>query len=155
MNAVHVIYDLAAHPEYIQALRDEIRQVWDEDGGLKKTSFVKLRRLDSFLKESQRFNPPSLLSYHRVMQHDHVLESGMLLLRNSHICMAVNAIQNDPEVTPDPKTFDGWRYYRLREEPSEGHKHQFAMTESTSLNFGHGKYACPGRFFASLEIKSS
>ena len=21
------------------------------------------------------------------------------------------------------------------------------------LNFGHGKYACPGRFFASLEIK--
>ncbi|MCJ1396653.1 hypothetical protein MMC18_009545 [Xylographa bjoerkii] len=153
MNAVHVIYDLAAHPEYIQALRDEIRQVWEEGGGLKKTYFVKLRRLDSFLKESQRFNPPSLLSFHRVMQQDHVLESGMLLPRNSHICMAVNAIQNNPEITPDPKTFDGWRYYQLRQELGESHKHQSAMTESTLLNFGHGKYACPGRFFASLEIK--
>lgn len=31
--------------------------------------------------------------------------------------------------------------------------HQFATTERTQLNFGHGKAACPGRFFASLEIK--
>ena len=32
-------------------------------------------------------------------------------------------------------------------------KHQFVTTSSESLNFGHGNHACPGRFFASNEIK--
>ena len=27
------------------------------------------------------------------------------------------------------------------------------MTDATSLHFGHGKYSCPGRFFAANEIK--
>jgi cytochrome P450 len=63
------IYDLAAHPEYIQPLRDEIEQVVNEDGydvgeegfkKLKKSSMPKLWKLDSFLKESQRFTPAQL-----------------------------------------------------------------------------------------------
>lgn len=32
-------------------------------------------------------------------------------------------------------------------------KHQFVTTSTESLNFGHGNHACPGRFFASNEIK--
>jgi cytochrome P450 len=32
-------------------------------------------------------------------------------------------------------------------------KHQFVTTSLDSLNFGHGNHACPGRFFASNEIK--
>jgi gliotoxin biosynthesis cytochrome P450 monooxygenase len=32
-------------------------------------------------------------------------------------------------------------------------KHQFVTTSPESLNFGHGNHACPGRFFASNEIK--
>ncbi len=153
MNAVHVLYDLAAHPEYIEEIREEIREVAREDSGWQKTSYAKLRKLDSFIKESQRFNPPSMLSYHRVIQENHVLSDGTALPSGSHICMPVNAIQNDPDVTPDPTSFDGFRYYKYRQRPGEGHLHQFATTEKNLLNFGHGKYACPGRFFASLEIK--
>ena len=154
MNAVHVLYDLASQPGYIEEIREEIREVAREDGGWQKTSYAKLRKLDSFMKESQRFNPPSMLSYHRIMLQDHTLSDGTYLPKGSHICMPVNAIQNDPEITPDPETFDGFRYYRDRLRPREGHLHQFATTEKTLLNFGHGKYACPGRFFASLEIKT-
>jgi cytochrome P450 len=33
------------------------------------------------------------------------------------------------------------------------HKHQFVTTSPDSLAFGHGNHACPGRFFASNEIK--
>jgi cytochrome P450 len=63
------IYDLAAHPEYIQPLRDEIQRIIDEDGQdvdgdgfvrVKKSSMPKLWKLDSFLKESQRFTPAQL-----------------------------------------------------------------------------------------------
>jgi cytochrome P450 len=68
--------------------------------------------------------------------------------------MATRAIQNDGDVTPWPEVFDGFRYYKMRLNPDESHRHQFATTESNVLNFGHGKYSCPGRFFASLEIKN-
>lgn len=56
----NVIYDLAAYPEYIQPLRDEICAVAAEDGVLKKTSLLKLKLMDSVMKESQRTNPLSL-----------------------------------------------------------------------------------------------
>ncbi|KAF2661050.1 cytochrome P450 monooxygenase-like protein [Lophiostoma macrostomum CBS 122681] len=155
MNAVHILYDLAERPEYIAILRDEIAANIQEDGPFlrwTKSSFSKLKKLDSFMRESQRVNPPTLLSYHRVMLKSFKLQDGTLLPRKSHIAMPVNAIQN--AITPDADTFDPMRYYNLRQRENEGHLHQFATTEQNVLNFGHGKYACPGRFFAALEIKS-
>jgi cytochrome P450 len=157
MNAVHVLYDLASRPEYVKPLREEIIQLIREEGSWKdwqKPAFSKLKKLDSFMKESQRVNPPSLLSYHRVMVEGHTMADGLMLPKGSHISMPVNAIQNDPDVTANPELFDGFRYYKLRQREGERHLHQFVTTQPTNLNFGHGKYACPGRFFASLEIKN-
>ena len=156
MNAVHCLYDLVARPDYLQPIREEIEQVIKEDGDWaqwQKTAFTKLRKLDSFMRESQRWNPPTLLSMHRVMLQDHQLSDGTILSKGAHVSMAVNAIQNDPEVTPNPEVFDGLRYYKLRQQDGEGHLHQFSTTQERILNFGHGANSCPGRFFASLEIK--
>ena len=156
MNAVHCLYDLVTRPTDMEDIREEIRQVAKEDGGWQrwqKTSFTKLRKLDSFMRESQRFNPPSLLSMHRVMLQSHQLSDGTILPKGAHVSMAVNAIQNDPDVTPEPDVFDGLRYYKLRQQEGEGHLHQFSTTQEKILNFGHGANSCPGRFFASLEIK--
>lgn len=156
MNAVHVLYDIVSRPEYLDLIREEIKQVAEEDGPWmqwQKPSFTKLRKLDSFMRESQRFNPPTLLSMHRVMLQSHKLSDGTELPRDSHISMPVNAIQNDPEVTPNPEVFDGLRYFKLRQQEGETHLHQFSTTQDKILNFGHGKASCPGRFFASLEIK--
>jgi cytochrome P450 len=154
MNAVHVLYDLAAHPQYLSALREEILEAANTPGGWNKTSYSKLRKLDSFLKESQRLNPPSVLSMHRVMQRDHILSDGTKLPKGAHVAMPVNAIQNDAEVLEGSSDFDPFRYSKLRENPQRSHLHQFATTDATHLNFGHGKYSCPGRFFAALEIKT-
>ena len=59
--AVNVIYDLAARwDEYAHELRSEIETALDEDGGLiLKSTPLKLSKLDSFIKESQRMNPGS------------------------------------------------------------------------------------------------
>ena len=157
MNAVHCLYDLTAYPEYVEPIREEIREVIREDGGWiqwTKSSFTKLRKLDSFMKESQRWNPPTLLSMHRVMLQNHQFSDGVFLPQGAHVSMAVKAIQNDPNVTPEPKKFDGLRYYKLRQREGEGHLHQFSTTQESVLNFGHGANSCPGRFFASLEIKT-
>ncbi|KAB8210218.1 cytochrome P450 [Aspergillus parasiticus] len=156
MNAVHVLYDLLAHPECLEPIREEIRDVIKEVGPWmtwEKPAFSKLRKLDSFMRESQRFNPPTLLSMHRVMLQRTTLSDGTVLPKGAHISMAVNAIQNDPDVTPDPEVFDGFRYYKLRQREGEAHLHQFSTTQDRILNFGHGPNSCPGRFFASLEIK--
>ena len=56
----NVVYDLAAYPEYVQPLRDEIAAVMAEDGILKKTSLTKMKLMDSVLKETQRVNPVGL-----------------------------------------------------------------------------------------------
>lgn len=64
MAITHMIFDLAAHPEYVTELRKEYNAVIVEeglsDGKLKKNSMPKLKKLDSFMKESQRVNPPGM-----------------------------------------------------------------------------------------------
>jgi len=63
-TTIHCIYDLAAHPEYIPELRAEVREVLDECGGtFTKEGLGKLHKLDSFMKESQRFNSPDLSKF--------------------------------------------------------------------------------------------
>ena len=60
----------------------------------------------------------------------------------------------DPTIVPNPQIFDPLRSYRKRlESPEEANRHQFSTTTKNDLHFGHGKYACPGRFFAANEIK--
>ena len=60
-HTVNVILDLAARwEEYAPALREEIEEAMKEDDGeIRKATFTKLSKLDSFMKESQRMNPLS------------------------------------------------------------------------------------------------
>jgi len=59
----------------------------------------------------------------------------------------------NPASTLPPDQFDGFRFANLRAMPGQESKHQFVTTSPESMNFGHGNHACPGRFFASNEIK--
>lgn len=58
----YIVFDLAAtSPEDIEAMRQEVIDVLGgSDGVIDKNALVKLRKLDSFAKESQRLSPPSL-----------------------------------------------------------------------------------------------
>jgi ent-kaurene oxidase len=54
-----MLYDLIDRPDDRQEIMDEIRNVWaeEENGTWSKTGLMKLEKLDSFMKESQRFHP--------------------------------------------------------------------------------------------------
>lgn len=56
---VDCMYDLAAYPEHLEPLREELRRVLKEDGGWRKGTPGKLELMDSFMKESQRVNAPT------------------------------------------------------------------------------------------------
>ena len=60
-SALQAIYDLALHPEYIAPLREEIEAApVDENGMYTKDALSGMRKLDSFIKESQRLAPTDL-----------------------------------------------------------------------------------------------
>lgn len=58
MSACHALYDLCAMPEYINPLRNEIQAAIGEENGFTFSALNKMKKLDSFLKESQRMNHP-------------------------------------------------------------------------------------------------
>jgi cytochrome P450 len=151
LRMVNVLYDLTAHPEYFGELEGEITDTVSD--GWDKSSYYKLRKLDSFLRESQRRSPPTILGMKRVFRKDFTFADGLTISKGTYVCMPTFAIENDPLHTVDPKSFDGFRSYRIRQQEGEINDHQFSSIERTVLNFGHGVSACPGRFFASLIIK--
>jgi len=80
MAGSHAIFDLAAYPEYIPILREEIKNVVEEEGfpdrQLRKTSMAKLKKLDSFIKESARMSPPTIGAFCFPCKETSTKESG-------------------------------------------------------------------------------
>ena len=56
-NPAHLLFDLCARPEYICPLREEVLRVISNKSNFKKSELDSLVKMDSFMKESQRFNP--------------------------------------------------------------------------------------------------
>lgn len=53
----HLVYDLCSRREYIAPLREEVENMLKEEGGFTMPGLAKLAKMDSFMKESQRFSP--------------------------------------------------------------------------------------------------
>jgi cytochrome P450 len=51
-----------------------------------------------------------------------------------------------------PDTFDAQRHLHKREE-LDTHRFHFASVSDDMFNFGAGRHACPGRFFAQQTLK--
>jgi cytochrome P450 monooxygenase len=58
MSLTHILYDLLVMPQWLQPLRDEIHEVNPDWNSTTQAHLIGLKGMDSFLKESQRFNPP-------------------------------------------------------------------------------------------------
>jgi cytochrome P450 len=92
------------------------------------------------------------------------LSSGITLPTGTRFAFNSHALHFSPETTTfspaynpasakPPSEFDGFRFSNLRAMPGKENRHQFVTTSAESISFGHGNHACPGRFFASNEIK--
>ncbi|KAJ5745766.1 hypothetical protein N7520_010948 [Penicillium odoratum] len=148
----NIMYDLAAYPEYFQPLRDEISAVIAEDGELKKTSLLRLMLMDSVMKESQRIHPVGMTSLNRLATEAIPLSDGIVIPKGATIAVSAH-VNLDKTIYPDPEKYDGYRFFKKRQEPGHEHKHQFVTTTRESYGFGHGLHSCPGRFFAANETK--
>lgn len=85
----------------------------------------------------------------------HTLSDGTFLPPSTYIAVASGPMAVSTLYHSSPDTFNGFRFHIQRRQSGDGSvsAHQLTSTGPGTLMFGHGKYACPGRFFASLEVK--
>ncbi|KAL4969538.1 cytochrome P450 monooxygenase gliF [Aspergillus stella-maris] len=153
----YILFDLAAYPNAVTTLREELDAVLGPNGiaELNKTTLPKLTKLDSFLRESQRLSPTSLVNIPRIITDPNGLRlsTGQIIPPGYLAMIRAQPINQNAELYPDPTRFDPLRFARLREKPGHESRWQHTSTGSDNINFGHGLWACPGRFFASAQIK--
>jgi len=153
MTITHVLLDLAAYPEYQDPLKEEIESVLKQFGGWKKQALTYMKKLDSVLRESQRLNGINIATVFKKAKVSHTLSDGTYLPKGTYITAPASAIHRSDVNYQDAMKFDGFRFSRMREQPGSEAKYQAISTTDDFLAFGHGRHACPGRFFAANELK--
>lgn len=172
-----VLFDLAQRPRVISALRREILEVFgNQTPGLTRGSLQKLKVMDSVMKESQRLKPVNIgmflllshpipshpitrsiltnspVSMRRKANYDIRLSDGTLIPKGTMLCVS-NHWMWDPTVYLNPEEFDAYRFCRSPESPLYDFASKFVAPSPEHLGFGLGRHVCPGRFFATAEIK--
>ncbi|KAF8575896.1 cytochrome P450 [Ramaria rubella] len=149
----HALFHLAAQPEYIDSIRKEVEAIIAEEGWT-KIAMAKMCKLDSFLKESQRFNGLGALTMTRKALKDFTFSDGTHIPKGALVSAASTATHHNEAMYNNSDTFDGFRFSDIREKDGQGMTNQFVATNPDYISFGHGKHACPGRFFAANELKA-
>ncbi|KAK0220495.1 cytochrome P450 [Armillaria fumosa] len=147
------LYTLARHPECAETLRAEVESVIKE--GCTKAAMGKMNKLDSFLKEAQRvYGPVGAFGMRRVTQGDFMFSDGMIVPVGIEIAVAALATNTDERNYENPLEFRPWRFSDRRKQEGENLRHRMVTPSLDFIFFGHGRPACPGRFFAVNNLKA-
>ncbi|KAI8957377.1 cytochrome P450 [Daldinia sp. FL1419] len=154
ITAIHILYDICAHPEFMEELRTEALQEIGANGWT-ETSLLRLRKMESFLKESGRTNSAGVVSFQRLVLSPITLSNGFTIPAGTHICAASDARSRDPALYEAPLEFRPLRFYVPTNEASAeiDTANLFSSVAAGDSWFGAGRQACPGRWYASAQIK--
>lgn len=87
---------------------------------------------------------------HRLAVKNTTLPDGNRIPKGTKLMVSTHkSFEN--AIFPKADTFDGYRFYRLRNEGLA--TAQFVSSSPSIMGFGHGPLACPGRFFANVVMK--
>ena len=176
MVTTNVLLDIYGSPDreaFVAGLREECERVLAEyDGVWTKDAVNKLVRVDSALRESMRISNLGDTSLKRIVTDPKgiTLSDGQHIPYGIRVGFATHDIHQDPTTYPErPDEFDAFRFSRPREDYLEKvqagadpeHLQKVLEQKNTALiavgnewlGFGHSRHACPGRFFASQEMK--
>ncbi|VDB94068.1 unnamed protein product [Peniophora sp. CBMAI 1063] len=146
---LRVLYKLAANPEWVSLMREEVERVLVEEGW-SKSALAQMRRLDSLIRETQRMETPDLTSMNRWVCKPFTFSNGVRIPAGCLLACPADAMHTDVLYHgEDAAEFNPWRY----SDPTNDSTYQMVATSPTYLAFGHGRNACPGRHLAANEIK--
>jgi cytochrome P450 len=149
----HALLNLATYPQYCTPLREEASDVINRDGWT-KIAMTKLVKMDSFLKESQRFNSTTLFPMMRKAMRQFVFSDGTVIPSGTHVVVASLPMHLDEEYFESATEFQPFRFSQRGEDDVEDPQTLLASTSASYIPFGYGHHACPGRFFASNVMKA-
>ncbi|TFY68008.1 hypothetical protein EVJ58_g1278 [Rhodofomes roseus] len=172
MTFTNAMFYLAAHPEWLKPLRDEVEEVTKAEGWT-KDSVNRFAKIDSFLRESQRYcalGTSELIrpiahnahthrliiaeSLRRTAMQDYTFSDGTFIPKGTKVAIPMHAIHHDEDIYPHADVFDPWRWSEIRKDDTEATKFQMVSTGPEHVAFGHGRHGCPGRFFVASELKA-
>ena len=157
-SLTHALYHLAANPGFMSPLREEVDYVIAREGWT-KASIQKLKKTDSFIRESLRLNgldsrkfalsnssdmafiPNNLVSLGRRALKDITLSDGTFIPKGSVLVAASASTHLDEEHYDHATVFNPWRFSDMREQEGGGNRYQFVSTSVDFIPFGHGKHA--------------
>ncbi|KAI0320026.1 cytochrome P450 [Amylostereum chailletii] len=152
LSFTHALYHLAAGPECVKSLREEIESVVAEEGW-SKAGFTKMHRLDSFMRESQRFNGMGFANLTRVAMKPFTFSNGVTVPTGTVLSCAEMATHRDEDNYENADVFKPFRFSDMRQGEGQATKHQMITASPEFIAFGYGRHTCPGRFFAVNEMK--
>ena len=160
---VNVLLDLmGSDPKhgYLEGIRSEASLIHKETHGVwTKQALTKMVHADSAIRESMRVSAFMTRAVTRKVINRNGLKSedeGWTAPYGSLISLNLWTRHHDPDIYPDPYTYDAFRFSRLAEAKEtylDAARPSFISTGDTFLPFGHGRHACPGRFFINQELK--
>ncbi|KAF8994955.1 cytochrome P450 [Cyathus striatus] len=154
MAFTHILYDMALYPQYIPAIREEVETVIAEEGWT-KASMSKMRKLDSFMKESTRLSGAGAwLMPRKVVNRGFTFSNGLFVPPGATIGAVVYEMHRDDKIYPSSQDFDAFRFLKVSGEDENDQKYQMVSLSPDYIAFGYGSHACPGRFFAVNELKA-
>nr|POE78509.1 cytochrome p450 monooxygenase glif [Quercus suber] len=162
--------------EYVDGLREEVQRVLSESGGeWSKNAINDMLRVDSTIRETMRISTLGDVGLRRQVKSPAGIDLGddVHLPQGVTVVVPAYAIQTDAAFYgANAGEWDAFRFSRPREahlaqvraadgedekkrlERALEQKNQSLIAYGSDfLSFGHGRHACPGRFFASQEMK--
>ncbi|KAI0486735.1 cytochrome P450 [Xylaria cf. heliscus] len=163
ITLTNTIFDLAASPECaasLASLHEEVvceTRAVDSGEEWSKAALVRMTHVDSALRESLRLNG----FIERGVMKMVVAPEGVTLPDGSHIPCGTKvgvsgySIHHDEGNYPDAVRYDAFRFVRGQEPEVGGVKRPQGLVNTSEkfMGFSHGSHACPGRFFATNQLK--
>ncbi|MCY4612335.1 MAG: cytochrome P450 [Nitrospira sp.] len=136
--------ELVRAPSYLARVRDEMQDVYREEGAMTLASLKRQVALEHAVRECERMHPPLIMLIRKVLKPvrygDHLVPAGTLAMVSPAVSHRL------PHVFADPERFSPERF----DPPAcEDKQHQYAL-----IGFGGGKHVCMGKLFAYLQLKA-
>lgn len=164
-NCLLDLFSSPSRHDFVSGLRAECHTVSVAHGGSldTKEAIDELYRCDSTVRESLRVSAFGVVGLPRIVTPGGgglKMDGGHFVPEGVRLGVPLRAIHHDPEYYTEPELFDAFRFSRSFEGPDGSCRQRTEQklsvsTSETFLTYGHGKQACPGRWFASQIIKQA
>jgi len=129
---------------YLDRVRDEMREVYEEEGSLSYAGLKQQPLLENAVRECERLHPPLIILIRKALTP---LTYGNCTVPAGSLAVVSPALSHLlPHVFADPEKFNPDRF---APPASEEKQHPLAL-----IGFGGGKHRCMGKNFAILQIKA-